>query len=121
MGKLYTVSRCGALLYVGVTSQSMSVRLRYGLTADGQNGYHGYSWGKKNHLVQLQLWYLDGGASANLVLETIEAEVVFLYRQESGQWPEDQTEIHFHRSEKAHRDCAGQIVQALKGAHGTKE
>jgi len=46
--------------------------------------------------------------------ETIEAEVVFLYRQESGQWPQEQTEIHFHPSSNIHRQCARQVVDALK-------
>jgi hypothetical protein len=114
MAKLYVASKEGVLLYVGVTNQSMSVRLRGGLTADGGHGYHGYSWGKKNHTIYLDIWYLDGEGTKPADLETIEAEVVFLYRQESGQWPQEQTEIHFHPSSTIHRQCARQVINALK-------
>jgi len=112
--KLYVASKDGALLYVGVTTQPMSVRLRGGLTADGTHGYHGYSWGKKNQSIRLHIWYLDGDNATPTDLETIEAETVFLYRQQSGQWPGAQTEIHFHQSGAQHRACAKQIIDALK-------
>ena len=113
--KLYVASKEGVLLYVGATNQSMSVRLRGGLTANGAHGYHGYSWGKKNHAIHLDIWYLDRQDTEPADLETIEAEVVYLYRQEFGQWPQEQTEIHFHLSSTIHRECARQIVDALKG------
>ena len=112
--KLYVASKEGVLLYAGVTSQSMSVRLRGGLTADGAHGYYGYSWGKKNQEICLDVWYLDGEGIKPTDLETIEAEVVFLYRQESGQWPQEQTEIHFHPSGNIHREFARRVVDALK-------
>ena len=112
--KLYVVSKAGILLYVGVTNQSMSVRLRGGLTADGTHGYHGYTWGRANHDIRLDIWYLEGDDIKPPDLETIEAEVVFLYRKESGQWPQAQTEIHFHPSRNSHREHARQIVQAFK-------
>ena len=112
--KLYVASKEGALLYVGATNQSMSVRLRGGLTANGAHGYHGYSWGKKNHAICLDIWYLDGEHTKPVDLEAIEAEVVFLYRQESGQWPQEQTEIHFHPSNSIHRQCARQVIDTLK-------
>ena len=69
---------------------------------------------KKNHTICLHIWYLDGEDTKPADLETIEAEVVFLYRQESGQWPQEQTEIHFHPSSNIHRHCARQVVDALK-------
>lgn len=112
--KLYVASKKGVLLYAGVTNQSMSVRLRGGLTADGAQWYYGYSWGRKNHAIYLDIWYLDGEDTKAADLETIEAEVVFLYRQEFGQWPQEQTEIHFHPSGTIHRQCARQVVDALK-------
>lgn len=111
--KLYVASKSGRLLYVGVTTRSMSTRLHGGLTADGSHGYHGYSWGRENHRICLQIWYLNGHDATTADLETIEAETVFLYRQQSGQWPEAQTEIHFHPSNDRHRKCAKQIVDAL--------
>ena len=112
--KLYVVSKAGFLLYVGVTNQPMSARLRGGLMADGTHGYHGYSWGRENDTMCLDIWYLDGEDTKPIDLETIEAEVVFLYRHDSGQWPQAQTEIHFHQSGTIHRECARQIVEALK-------
>ena len=112
--KLYVASKDGNLLYVGVTSQPMSVRLRGGLTADGTHGYYGYSWGKKNQSISLDIWYFDGADVKPTDLETIEAEVVFLYRHQSGQWPEAQTEIHFHPSGTTHRQFAKQILDAVK-------
>jgi hypothetical protein len=111
--KLYVVSKDGELLYVGFTTQPMSARLRGGLRADGLHGYHGYSWGRKNSNVLLQIWYLAGDATTLADLETIEAEVVFLFRLQSGQWPSGQTEIHFHQSTVLHRECANRIVEAL--------
>lgn len=114
VSKLYVASKDGVLLYVGVTSQSMSVRLRGGLTADGSHGYHGYAWGKKNHAIRLDIWYLHGEGTTSIDLEAIEAEVVFLYRQEFDHWPCEQTEIHFRQSHFAHRECAKQIIGALK-------
>ena len=43
-------------------------------------------------------------------IETVEAEVIFLIRQEYGQWPEHQTEIHFHPSRASHRIVAQRIL-----------
>jgi len=111
--KLYVVSKEGQLLYIGVTSQSMSNRLRGGLTAKGEHGYHGYSWGREDHSIQLDIWYLIESANPSLDAETIEAETVFLYRMRSEQWPAAQTEIHFHPSEEEHRQCAQQILASL--------
>lgn len=111
--KLYVVSKGGQLLYIGVTSQPMSVRLRGGLTADGEHGYHGYSWGRKDHSIQLDIWYLIESANPTLDMETIEAETVFLSRLRSEQWPLEQTEIHFHPSDDEHRQCAQQILVSL--------
>lgn len=111
--KLYIVSKEGQLLYIGVTSQSMSARLRGGLTADGEHGYHGYSWGREDHSIQLDIWYLIESANPIRDAETIEAETVFLSRLKSGQWPLAQTEIHFYSSGEEHRQCAQQILAHL--------
>ena len=42
-------------------------------------------------------------------IETVEDEVVFLIRS-AGQWPKDQTEIHFHPSTDVHRAVARSIM-----------
>lgn len=56
------------------------------------------------------MWVEEGSDGGLNDLETVEAEVVFLIRQEYGQWPEHQTEIHFHRSSAEHRKLARMVV-----------
>jgi hypothetical protein len=46
----------------------------------------------------------------DIVLETVEGEVAFLIRQDHGQWPKYQIEIHFHQSQDEHRNIAREIV-----------
>ena len=112
--KLYVISKGARLLYVGFTTQPMADRLRQGLTANGGHGYSGYPWRRRKQTLSLTIWYLDGANATPTNLEAIEAEVVFLYRHESGQWPEEQTEIHFHPSNNRHQQFAKRIVDALK-------
>lgn len=109
--KLYTLSAAGKLLYVGVASQPMSSRLSFGFRAKGKGGYHGYKWKKLRHKLNLSIWTaeLEGNITTLRDLETVEAEVAFLCRQQSGQWPEFQHEIHFYPSLDLHRDAAREI------------
>jgi hypothetical protein len=108
--KLYVLSANGSPIYIGQTVRRMSERLGYGFKADGRNGYHGYAWRHKFSAVELHIWYHEDAPLENraLDMETVEAEVVYLIRC-SGQWPECQTEIHFHPSSKEHRDMAATI------------
>ena len=112
--KLYVISRAGLPGYIGITSQSVSTRLRSGLQAIGQHGYHGYRWRNQRDLV-LDIWCLADAPSdrASIEIKTIEAEVVFLIRQQLDQWPEFQTEIHFYPSKTFHRDAAARVLQHL--------
>ena len=41
--KLYIVSIDNKPIYVGITKQSIRSRLRYGWSAKGEGGYHGYA------------------------------------------------------------------------------
>ena len=109
--KLYIASLAGEPVYVGVTKQPMRNRLRLGWSASGVGGYYGYAWRHKLSEVDLHIWYDEDAPSQNSVfdMETVEAEVVFLIRS-AGQWPLFQTEIHFHPSEKKHKDIAADIV-----------
>ena len=113
--KLYVVSRNLSLAYVGVTKQPLSNRLRGGMQANGKHGYHGYAWRGSDSELRLDVWYLDGATAdrISLELETIEAEVVHLFRVRFGQWPSDQTEIHFHPSSDFHKLAAQQILDKL--------
>lgn len=107
--KLYVVVIDGKPVYVGITKQPMRDRLRYGFTANGRHGYHGYAWRRGNKTATLTVWCQAAtGDGALRDIETVEAEVVFLCRQ-AGQWPRFQTEIHFHPSTRRHRQIAAAI------------
>ena len=92
--KLYIVKCKDAVLYVGITSQSITNRLRYGFTATGKHGYHGYKWKDHKEELDLLIWYFPDKTD----VEAIEAEVVFNIRKHTGLWPAFQTEIHFHKA-----------------------
>lgn len=111
--KLYVISQDRKPFYIGVTRQTIRARLRLGFDAYGAHGYHGYAW--RHHFVQavLDVWVQNGSDGTITDLETVEAEVVFLIRQQYKQykqWPAYQTEIHFHPSDAAHRETARGII-----------
>ena len=107
--KLYVVKYESKVIYVGVTSQSIRNRLRYGLEADGKHGYHGYKW---KHLseVDILIWCLPQGLDC---IEAIEAELVYLIRQRIGKWPKYQMEIHFHETSDGETQTAKEIFKEL--------
>ncbi len=114
IAKLYTVVQDNVLLYVGIAKQPMSSRLNNGFKANGRNGYHGYKWKTIRDNLKLNIWT----ASENTEyisfeeIEIIEAEVAYLCRRNSGQWPRHQHEIHFHQSNSTHRELAKIIYDA---------
>ena len=91
----------------------MSSRLSYGFRATGKNGYHGYKWKGLRHALKLSVWTAksQSGLATLRDMETIEAEVAFLCRQASGQWPQYQHEIHFYPSSSLHREAAKAIYE----------
>lgn len=108
--KLYIVSIGGEPVYVGITKRSISGRLRGGWNATGETGYYGYRWRHGNESAVLSVWcHMDAPDRNERDIETVEAEVVFLIRS-AGQWPEHQTEIHFHPSTDVHRKIAAGIM-----------
>jgi len=109
--KLYLIYKGSKILYAGVTVQSMSNRLRIGMKATGKGGYHGYPWREKNDTLGLDVWWSKELKPKDM--ESIEAEVAYLYRKESGQWPSDQSEIHFHKTNHYHRESAKAIVRRV--------
>ncbi len=113
--KLYVVSIEAKLIYVGITRQSMRTRFRGGFTASGENGYHGYAWRHCFTEAMLDIWCHEDAPPQNSDrdMETIEAEVVYLARREGDQWPEGQTEIHFHPSAPEHREIANSIWRTV--------
>jgi len=114
--KLYVVVADGELIYVGVTRRPMRERLYSGWNASGKNGYHGYAWRHTHTEADLYVWCHENAPDgSSLDLETVEAEVAFLIRS-AGQWPRSQTEIHFHPSQKEHRELAARIVKVCAKA-----
>lgn len=111
--KLYVVSSKGVPVYVGITRQPMRNRLRFGWKATGEHGYHGYAWRRHLREAHLDIWCHEDAPATNAShdIETIEAELVFLIRQISGQWPKYQTEIHFRQSKESHRRAAAGIAR----------
>jgi hypothetical protein len=111
LAKLYTLSDAGVLLYVGIAQQPMSSRLNFGFKASGKGGYHGYKWKSLKQRLALSVWtaQINGQPASLREMETTEAEVAFCCRQQSGQWPAYQHEIHFYPSFARHRDAAQRI------------
>lgn len=108
--KLYVASYHGEPIYVGITRQPVGTRLRYGWTARGRNGYHGYAWRHEFPAVDLDIWCHTDAVERNCRdVETVEAEIVYLIRK-AGDWPRFQTEIHFRQASEAHRAVAAQIA-----------
>lgn len=114
--KLYTFSSGNRLLYIGQTIQGMAARMRLGFQADGSSGYYGYGWRQALRQADLYIWCLEDATDdeETLALECIESEVVFLSRTIYGQWPEYQTEIHFHQSSQVHRELAATIFSVFE-------
>lgn len=92
--KLYVVKQGKVIYYVGITSQDIRKRLRYGFSAQGKHGYHGYKW-KDLDTAELLVWSFPGKTTD---VEAIEAELVYLIRERTGKWPKYQMEIHFHET-----------------------
>lgn len=115
--KLYIFSRDGQPVYVGATVQSMRSRLRYGWKATGKNGFWGYSFRHDGSDIDLHVWHDSDPVNARAEgkrsgsdIETIEAEVVYLIRHHTSQWPSHQTEIHFYQAGDEHRREARRVA-----------
>lgn len=109
--KLYIASIDGNPIYVGITKRGMQQRLTYGWNAAGKSGYYGYAWRHHGAEAVLDVWaHADAVDRNEREIKTVEAEVVYLLRHRTGQWPGFQTEIHFYPSAEVHRQIAEQIV-----------
>ncbi len=109
--KLYVVKDGSDICYVGITSQSMSSRLRGGLVDNGHFGYHGYKWKNKLKKAELLIWTFP--AKTRDSVEAIEAELVYYIREKTGNWPKYQMEIHFHRASEAEKQISKSILSQL--------
>lgn len=105
--KIYILKCKNEILYIGITKTYLSSRLSLGFNATiktGHNGYHGYKWikshkGKDLNLIVFSFPNLTTKAD-RVIIETIEAELVFRVREKFNKWPECQNEIHFYNNGK---------------------
>ncbi|MBL7789350.1 MAG: GIY-YIG nuclease family protein [Chitinophagales bacterium] len=91
--KVYIIKSKDKVLYIGATKSSIRRRLYEGLRAKGVGGYSGYKW--KNYSSVILFVYTFNNL-VKLEAESIEAELVYLFREKTGYWPECQNEIHFN-------------------------
>jgi hypothetical protein len=105
--KIYILKNKENIIYIGYTSQSIANRLRYGINPKGAKGYHGYKW-KVHKKLELLLFVFDKELIGDQneedkkyinLIESVEAELVYLVRSKTGKWPENQNEIHFNNFE----------------------
>ena len=89
--KLYLVGLNGSLHYVGITNTSMSARINMELKAKGKSSYHGYRWKSIRKPLTLDVLCWDGKGANRNSLEAIEAEIAYLCRKDTGEWPKSQT------------------------------
>lgn len=119
--KIYVISNCESIIYIGVTSQPIGTRLRMGQDhfKNPKNGYYGYKWLNQNRELNLDIFVSEDNEARenNEFIETVEAEIAYLVRNVDGQWPIAQTEIHFHPSLEEHRRIALFIVNTIKNRH----
>lgn len=94
-----------------------------GLRAKGKNGYHGYAWKHIRKPMTLHVICWSGGKNIRKEIEAIEAEVAFLCRCDTGEWPFSQTEIHFRPTNTLHKKLAIKVYKMFNTAnnrfHGT--
>ena len=108
--KLYVIVHGKQVVYVGYTVQPMATRIHQGLQASGKHGYHGYAWKTLTNL-ELVVWFFPGARAEQV--EAIEAELVYLLRKSTGQWPGFQTEIHFHRVSERDKTMAKRLLASI--------
>jgi len=104
--KIYLVGKNKLIHYIGITKQSISARLRYGVKPNHRAGYHGYKWLKENGNHSLVIWTFN----KDVKIEAIEAELVYYFRKQYDKWPKYQTEIHFHQSNEDEKALAKTIL-----------
>jgi hypothetical protein len=118
--KLYIICHSGIVLYVGVTNRPIRERLRFGEHPDGTSGYHGYKWMEEPGFYDLFTWNVTcDGDDPRIQIETLEAEIVFTIRTQTGQWPSGQTEIHFHESNEKDRALSLEMLSVIDQYYAT--
>ena len=106
--KIYVIKIKGELVYIGYTSQSITSRLNYGFKINGENGYYGYKWRNISEEIELMVFVSEKALTGDKdedkktinFVEAIEAELVFKFREKTGNWPKYQNEIHFNNESR---------------------
>ena len=88
-----------------------------GLKANGKKGYHGYKWKSIRDPLTLDVLCWSGSGDVRKALESVEAEITFLCRKNTGEWPVSQTEIHFYRPNKEYTRLAQEIYSGFKAVN----
>jgi hypothetical protein len=104
--KVYLVGINQTIHYIGTAKQPIGARMRYGVKPNHKTGYHGYKWLNKNGTHNLMIWIIAEKINA----EAVEAEIAYLFRNKTKQWPKYQTEIHFHQTDERERLLARGIL-----------
>ncbi|MBQ4915275.1 hypothetical protein J8L85_12555 [Maribacter sp. MMG018] len=126
--KIYILKQEEEIVYVGYASQSIGTRLAQGIRASGLNGYHGYKWKQANELNLLVFVFdhtLQGDKDADKpyvqFAESVEAELVYLIREKTGQWPKFQNEIHFNNHNLQKAKGVAEEIYAMVNVQKNKE
>ena len=109
--KLYILKKEQEFLYIGITRQSLRNRIHSGFNAKGENGYHGYKW-KDFKNVKLFVWIFKN--YNEIQLENIEAELTYLIRTNTNNWPLYQNEIHFNNEFEKGKEIAEKIFKLIE-------
>jgi len=107
-GKVYIVRKPdNSIVYIGKTSQRLSQRFYRGLNTESDRWYDGYSWKECSEVAVhclvvrdkrpevTKLATSERSKHLDRLAEALEADLVFHFRKRFGEWPSDQTEIHF--------------------------
>jgi hypothetical protein len=105
--KIYVIrSVSNQYFYVGEAATSIKTRFQRGFGAfrykvrngKGRNGYSGYKWiepGQELHKLRVDVIVFLKEDLTRTFVEAVEGELVYLIRNETGEWPLYQNEIHF--------------------------
>jgi len=113
--KIYIIKDLTEFLYVGEANTSIKTRFKSGFISHryfvrnekARGGYKGYKWigeyvKKEDHVLNVFVSIFDQEYDIDRTfLESVEGEIVFLIRQNSGSWPLFQNEIHFNNRQNA--------------------
>ncbi len=133
--KLYIVSSGGRPIYVGAATIPIKDRLSNGIKPSSK---YRYLWSRfpleeltvdvwivrlndqdietmnDDPNMQLAMNHTINKEPQDIILETVEGEVVNLIRQSCEQWPKYQMEIHFHQSHSEHLEIAERIFDDFR-------